>query len=167
MRKERNTLKLILFNLDALAAGIALVLAMLLLNANIIMRYVFTRPLLWAQEAEVGLLLWAIFLGGAYVYRRGANLNSNMVVNRFSSGTRFLIKLMVDFLVILSLAALTYGGILYVSHFMDEVMPVLGIPRFYVDGAIPCGFGLAFLYAVFFFIRDLLTAEVRKGDEDE
>lgn len=158
-------LKSLIRNIDALAAGAALLAALAVMIGNVIMRFFFRGPLVWAEDAAFALVFWAIFLGGAYVYRKGANLNSNMIVNRFSPNSRYLIKLFVDFLALLTLAVFTHLGALYVQYTAEQISAVSGFPLWIRSSAIPVGFGLSFLYAVYYFIRDLLTAELRKGEE--
>ena len=47
--KNKITLKTILTNLDAIITGLTLSICVVLVNANVIMRYFFNHPIHWAE----------------------------------------------------------------------------------------------------------------------
>ena len=52
-----------------------LMLAAVLINfGNVIGRYAFSKPIVWADEAMVFLQIWCVFLGAALVSRANAHL---------------------------------------------------------------------------------------------
>lgn len=68
-----------LFRLARTTAG-ALFLAAIALNfANIIGRYVFHKPIFWAEEIIVFGFVWCILLGAALVCREGEHLRVEIV----------------------------------------------------------------------------------------
>ena len=48
--KNKITLKGILTNLDAIITGTTLTICVILVNANVIMRYFFNNPIHWSEE---------------------------------------------------------------------------------------------------------------------
>ena len=69
--KNKITLKTILTNLDAIITGVTLSICVVLVNANVIMRYFFNHPIHWAEEVVTSLFVWTVFIGSAYVgYKR-------------------------------------------------------------------------------------------------
>ncbi|MDE2298181.1 MAG: TRAP transporter small permease, partial [Burkholderiales bacterium] len=54
------------------------------LLAGVIMRYVFDRPLPWADELASILFLWLANLGAAVALRRGTHMRTTALVSRWS-----------------------------------------------------------------------------------
>jgi TRAP-type C4-dicarboxylate transport system permease small subunit len=60
-------------------------LAAVALNvANVIARYVFARPIFWAEEILVFMVIWGVFLIAGSITYRGAHLNMDLLHARFS-----------------------------------------------------------------------------------
>ena len=47
----------------------------------VVMRYLFDRPVAWADELNIILLLWVMFLGGAFVLRDNEHVAFDIVWN--------------------------------------------------------------------------------------
>lgn len=58
--------KLILKNLDAAITCITLTICVILVNANVIMRYILNNPIHWSEEIVTSLFVWTVFIGSAY-----------------------------------------------------------------------------------------------------
>ena len=52
-------------------------------GANIVARYVFSRPIIWADELVVVLLLWVTFLTAAFVTQEREQVIFDLVYERF------------------------------------------------------------------------------------
>src|SRR3954453_7751104 len=52
-------------------------------GANIMARYVFSRPIIWADELVVVLLLWVTFLTAAFVTQEREQVIFDLVYERF------------------------------------------------------------------------------------
>ena len=68
--KKKITLKSILTNLDAIITGTTLTICVILVNANVIMRYFFNNPIHWCEEVVTSLFVWTVFIGSSYAYRK-------------------------------------------------------------------------------------------------
>ena len=55
--KKKITLKSILTNLDAIITGTTLTICVILVNANVIMRYFFNNPIHWSEEVVTSLFV--------------------------------------------------------------------------------------------------------------
>lgn len=60
------------------AAGLCLSAGVVLNFANVIARYVFEAPFIWADETLVFLMIWAVFLGAAIVTWEGQHLRVDL-----------------------------------------------------------------------------------------
>lgn len=157
------TFKSILLNLDAIITCVTLSLCTILVNANIFSRYLFNAPIYWAEEVATSLFIWTVFIGSAYAFRNHAHLGVDVLVKLLPENAKKGVSLVIDIIEILVLAMLTYVSVLYVMNSWQRVTDVLMMPRWYFSIAVPLGFGWSLLYAIYFFVMDLLG----KGKEGE
>ena len=60
----------------------------LILLAQVIMRYVFSRPLTWSEEAARFIFVYVSFIGISYAYRQKGHIRMEVVVNLFPQALR-------------------------------------------------------------------------------
>ena len=60
----------------------------LILLAQVIMRYVFSRPLTWSEEAARFIFVYVSFIGIIYAYRQTGHIRMEVVVNLFPQAVR-------------------------------------------------------------------------------
>ena len=161
--KKKITPRLILKNLDAIVTSVTLLSCVILVNANIIMRYFFSAPIKWSEEVVTGLFVWTCFIGSAYAYRRHEHLGVDILVKMLPGKAKKGVSLVIQIIEIAVLAMLFYVAAQYVMNSWHRVTDVLMMPRWYFSIAVPIGFGWSLLYAVYYFIQDLRG----KGKEDE
>ena len=185
--KKKSLIKRILTNLDAVICGVTLTLCVILVNANVIFRYFLNNPIKWTDEVVTGLFIWTVFMGSAYAHRKHAHLGVDIVVNLIHGKTRKTIEFVMDIIQILILILLTYISAQYVCNLIwkrgiifqqvDGVLKYVGqikytytdtlrIPKGYTGVAVPLGFGLSLIYAIYFFLRDRLHLIKAKGTEE-
>lgn len=74
--------------LTEIVGALAVALLVLLLFANIVAREVLSISLVWANEVSLALFAWAIFLGAAVAFSRGARIRFTFIVDRLPSHQR-------------------------------------------------------------------------------
>ena len=141
--KKKSLAMRILTNLDAVICGTTLTVCVVLVNLNVVFRYFLNNPIKWTDEVVTSLFIWTVFMGSAYAHRRHAHLGVDIVMNLIHGNARQVIEFVMDIIQILILALLTYTD-------------TLRIPKWYTGIAVPLGFGLSLIYAVYFFLRDRL-----------
>lgn len=161
--KKKITLKLIITNIDAVVTGTTLVLCTLLVNCNVLMRYIFKSPISWCEEVVTGLFVWTVFVGSAYAYRTHAHLGVDILVNLIPEKAEVVVKTVVEIIEMAVLAMLTYNSVQYVMNTLNKFTNVLRMPAWYISIAIPIGFGLSLIYSVYFMVTNLRNAIRGKG----
>ncbi len=175
--KKKSLSRRILSNFDAVICGTTLMICVILVNLNVIFRYFLNNPIKWTDEVVSSLFIWTVFMGSAYAHRKHAHLGVDIVVNLIHGNARKTIELVMDILQILILVLLTYtsaqyvcaliwkrgivfgtvdGVFQYVCKIKLTYTDTLRIPKWYTGIAVPLGFGLSLIYAVYFFLRDRL-----------
>ena len=185
--KKKSLARRILTNLDAFICGATLTLCVILVNLNVIFRYFLNSPIKWTDEVVTSLFIWTVFMGSAYAHRKHAHLGVDIVVNLVPNGPRKTIEFVMDIIQILILVLLTYISAQYVLNliFKRGIMfkiadgaftwgtikltktDTLRIPKWYTGIAVPLGFGLSFIYSIFFFLRDKLHLIKSKAPEEQ
>lgn len=185
--KKKSLAMRILTNLDAVICGTTLTVCVVLVNLNVVFRYFLNNPIKWTDEVVTSLFIWTVFMGSAYAHRRHAHLGVDIVMNLIHGPSRQVIEFVMDIIQILILALLTYisaqyvcnliwkrgiifqqvdGALKYVGQIKLTLTDTLRIPKWYTGIAVPLGFGLSLIYAIYFFLRDRLHLIKVKPQEE-
>jgi len=164
--QKKITIKGIVLNLDAIITCVTLSLCTILVNANIFTRYLFNTPIYWAEEVATSLFIWTVFIGSAYAYRIHAHLGVDVLVKLLPEKAKKGVGLVIDIIEIAVLAMLFWVSAQYVMNSWTRVTDVLMMPRWYFSIAVPIGFGLSLIYAVVFFVQDLLGKRKEEESND-
>lgn len=62
--------------------GVVMLCGVALNLANVIGRYALGKPIFWAEEVLVGMVIWGVFFGAAVVSWRGDHLNMDLFYAR-------------------------------------------------------------------------------------
>lgn len=161
--KKKVSLKYILQNLDAVITGVTLCACVVLVNLNVLMRYIFKSPLQWSEEIVTSLFVWTVFIGSAYAYRKHAHLGVDIVVNMLHGKTKEVLMFIVSIVELLILIMLTvicseyaYNLLFVRGVWKPAVTDILRIPKIFTGIAVPLGFGLSTIYSIYFMLTDRL-----------
>jgi C4-dicarboxylate transporter DctQ subunit len=72
----------------AVLAGILLVAAVLIVSAEIVMRYFFNKPQVWSVEVCEYILFILAFLGAPWLLKKGGHVSVDVVTERLSRRTQ-------------------------------------------------------------------------------
>lgn len=163
--KKKITLKSIVLNLDAIITCVTLSLCTILVNANIFSRYIFNKPIYWAEEVATSLFIWTVFVGSAYAYRNHSHLGVDILVKLLPEKAKKVTQFIISIIEMAVLAMLTYVSAQYVINSWNRTTDVLRMPRWYFSIAVPIGFGWSLLYSIVFFIQRLTGKTAKKEEE--
>lgn len=161
--KNKITLKTILTNLDAIITGVTLSICVVLVNANVLMRYFFNTPIHWAEEVVTSLFVWTVFIGSAYAYRKHSHLGVDILVNILPGKVKSVVKAVMSVVELLVLIMLTVISSQYVYHLIFSrsgklkvvMTDLLRIPKWWTGIAVPIGFGLSVIYSLYFMYKNV------------
>ena len=170
--KKKITLKLILTNLDAIITAVTLSICVVLVNANVIMRYFFNNPIRWAEEVVTSLFVWTVFIGSAYAYRKHSHLGVDILVNLMPPKMKAVVKSVMSVVELLVLTMLTVISSQYVYHLIFNragklkvvMTDMLRIPKWWTGIAVPIGFGLSVIYSVYFMVKGVRAYLAKKKE---
>ena len=171
--KHKITLKSIVTNLDAFITGVTLSICVVLVNANVIMRYFANHLLQWCEEIVTSLFVWTVFIGSAYAHRKHAHLGVDIVVNMIHGKAQRIVQVVMQFVELIILIMLTVISSQYVYHLIFSnsgkvkivLTELLRLPKWWTGIAVPIGFGLSTLYSIYFICRDVFHIGAKKSTE--
>lgn len=127
--------------LEAAFIGLALAFTSGLLFVNVVLRYVFLRPLPWAEEVTLYLMVWIVFVGGSVVMRTRGHIAVDVLPLLLSPRANRRLALAVTGAGILFLAALFYysGQHTLRVRSSGQLMPATLAPMWLAYLAMPVG----------------------------
>ena len=112
----------------------------LLVSTSIFFRYVLNNSITWSEEVAKYLMVWMVFVGAPVAMVQSRHIAIEMFPNLFRPRIRALIFLIVNLLIVLTMAFWTYRGFTYTVGGMSQVMSSFDkIPLGVVFASIPFG----------------------------
>lgn len=139
----------------AVAAGLMIIFAMLAVCVDVTLRHFFDRPMGWVLQFSEYVLLYAPFLGAAYVLRHDAHIRVDLLVGQLSDRAKVWFDLWASILGFGVTGVVTYVGYAVTLDHYQRAVPTLGtvrVPEFLIFIAVPLGtapFALEFLRKAF------------------
>ena len=112
----------------------------LIVSASIFFRYVLNDSITWSEEIAKYLMVWMVFVGAPVAMIQSRHIAIEIFPNLFRPRIRALIFLIVNLLIVLTMAFWTYRGFTYTVGGMSQVMSSFDkIPLGVVFASIPFG----------------------------
>ncbi|MBW2341053.1 MAG: TRAP transporter small permease [Deltaproteobacteria bacterium] len=125
---------------------------------QVVMRYVFSSPFMWAEEVARYLLVWISCLGSAYAVRKVMHINIVFVKNLFPDTIKTLMSISSHIIVMLFFVFCLYHGWIDSIEEWAQRTAAMQIPMTFPKLAIPVGFGLMVLFNTELLIEDIKGA---------
>ena len=135
---------------DAVAAGcmglaaVALGVIVAVNGANVIGRYFFGRPIAWAEELMLFLMIFIVFSGCAAVTWRQIHIRIDVVVSRFPERASRWTHWLVAAVSVLVMATIAWAGFAIVSllYAFDQRSDALDVPMWIPQSFVAAGMAL-------------------------
>jgi C4-dicarboxylate transporter DctQ subunit len=125
--------------LGTLALGTILVV----MAAQIVLRYVFNSSLIWSEEISRYLLIALVFVGTATAVREREHIVIDLIDRLIPAPALQVLKKTVDAVLAVYLMLVVYHSHTLVKMFINQPSSALQVPMGIPYAAIPLGFGLA------------------------
>ncbi|MBE0530226.1 MAG: TRAP transporter small permease [Rhodospirillales bacterium] len=115
---------------------------------EVVARYVFISPTIWAEELSRFIQIWATYLGAAYVLRHRHLIAIDLLTGRLGPTMRALSEALgLVFVAVFCGMAIVYGtGIVVESIQMGRATAtMLSVPQWMTESAVPIGFSILLL----------------------
>ncbi len=123
-------------------AGVMFLIAVAINIANVIARYVFAKPIFWAEEILVFIVIWTVFVVAGSITYRGAHLNMDLLHANFSPFWKRVVNSAIALVLIGSTLFTATQSWKVVSLYLrtGDVTPATGIPLILPHLALLFGF---------------------------
>ena len=112
----------------------------LIVSTSIFFRYVLNDSITWSEEIAKYLMVWMVFVGAPVAMIQSRHIAIEIFPNLFRPRIRALIFLIVNLLIVVTMAFWTYRGFTYTMGGMSQVMSSFDkIPLGVVFASIPFG----------------------------
>jgi TRAP-type mannitol/chloroaromatic compound transport system permease small subunit len=138
---------------------------MVVVTIEVVLRYGFDSPTLWAHETGQFLYGAYCILGGAYVLLHKAHVNMDILYVRLSVRMRAILDLFTSPLIFLYLGVMLWHGTIFAWKsvgVLEVSTSTWGPPVWPIKLMLPLGALLFLVQGIFGFIRNLITATTGK-----
>jgi TRAP-type C4-dicarboxylate transport system permease small subunit len=143
---------------EALAV-LTLVVITVLLLVNALGRYLFSSPLLWAEEVATSLVIWLTMFGVFITARRRELIRVRSFIEKLSPRAQHAIQVVTELISVVALAYLAWFGLDYLQTFGGDSTPFLGMSKGLFTAAIPIGSAVLALVVIIDLAQPLRSAE--------
>lgn len=135
---------------------------------EVIARYVFLSPTVWAEEMSRFFQIWATYLAAGYILKHRHLIRIELLIGRLGPRLRVGFEaLSLVFIGVFCFVAIFYGaGVVAESVAVGRATStMLAVPRWMTESAIPVGFGLLLVQCVIELLR-LWNGEVPPPEQE-
>lgn len=117
--------------------NILLFIMVIVVFAQVVIRYALNNPLAWSEEIARYILVWLTFLGAAYAMSKQAHVGVEVFVKLFPVKIQKGVLVLATFVSLFFFAIMIYQGYLFALRTMTQTSPVLHFPMGGVYSVIP------------------------------
>ena len=164
---EKSILRWIITNLGRLGCFLFLAVAVII-TFEVVMRFVFSKPTMWATELSSLLTIIASFLLFAYTLQEKGHTRVDFITAMLSRKSVYFLELFTTLLGLVYCGILVWYGtkMIQSSLVMEEVSQTLQIPLWIPQMFVPIGGGLMFLQLLKFLKNDLCKISTRHAPDE-
>lgn len=120
-----------------IVAGIAAMAIILFLQ--VVLRFVFSDPWVWAEEVSKIIFIWVSWLGISMGQKHGEHIKVTMLTERLKGNTQKSILILANVLSLIIIGVFLYYGIIVTSNIMTigSVTAALKFPRWLIYLSVP------------------------------
>jgi TRAP-type C4-dicarboxylate transport system permease small subunit len=122
-----------------------------MITYEVIARYVFLAPTIWAEEMSQFFQIWATYLAAAYVLKHRKLISIDTLVSHFSTKVQWFFDLFAySVIAIFCLVAIFYGSQILIESIQvgRSTSTMMAVPKWMTESAIPIGFTLLLLQTI-------------------
>lgn len=154
--------KKILFKIDDIVAAIVLIGVVVITIINVIFRYMFNAPILWAEEVALAFYVWLVFIGASSALKRNGHIGIDYFVEKLPYKMKGVTKYLRNFVIyFVFVYVFIFLGIKLTAQAGLKLTPALGVSYQWIDIAVPIGGVLLVIH----FTRGLIEASLVKSEE--
>ena len=144
-----------LSNLEEIVCGFFLVSMVGLVVVNVLLRFLFSYSITWAEEVSTICFVWSVFVGASAVYKHKMDIGIDVLILALPSSAQAYIRLLVSLLLLLINGYIFYMSIVFTSIAWVKPTAVLGVSSAVFNAALIVGFGMITFHTLGFIKSDI------------
>ena len=148
-------------NFEEIVCGCFLAFMVGLVITNVLLRFLFSYSITWAEEVSTICFVWLTFVGASAVYKHKMDVGIDMLVLKLPDTAQHYVRLAVSLVLLLINGYIFYMSIVFTSVAWGTPTAVLGVSSAVFNSALIFGFGLITWHTLRFLRDDFITA--RRG----
>ncbi len=133
---------------ENLINSVLLCTVLIVITAQIVMRYVFNRPLLWSEELSRYMYVWIAWAGCAFCVGTRSHICVPVIFDRFSARWKMILSVVGNLVVLAAMCYLIPVSVQYAVGQKAFKASTLPISRIWLYIALPSGFLLSAIQLV-------------------
>jgi TRAP-type C4-dicarboxylate transport system permease small subunit len=150
----------LLGNLEEIICGFFLVAMVSLVILNVLLRFIFSYSISWAEEVSTVCFVWSVFIGASAVYKHKMDVG---IIQRLPARGQSYVRLLVSILLLLINGYIFYMSVVFTVIAWSKPTAVLGVSSAIFNSALIVGFGLITFHTLRF-IREDFKAISDRGE---
>jgi C4-dicarboxylate transporter DctQ subunit len=146
----------------AVITGWVLFLIGMMLAYEVVARYFFTAPTVWAEELSRLFMVWAVFLGSSVLIQTDGHIRVTVVTEMLPDHVKRIVRFFAMCFVVMISGFVAWHGVPIAMNSFEvgrTTGSMMDIPSWWMQASVPIGFGLIFIQAVIKAIM-VLTGQV-------
>ena len=158
-----KSLKYYLDNFEEILCGFFLVFMVGLVIVNVLLRFLFSYSITWAEEVSTICFVWSVFIGASAVYKHKMDLGIDVLVLKMPATAQRYVRLLVSIILLLINGYIFYMSIVFTSVAWVKPTAVLGVSSAVFNAALIVGFGLISFHTLGFIRDDIRAIAAREA----
>ena len=136
----------------------------LVVGANVALRFSTNHSLPWSDESARYLMIWMTFGGAGLVLRTGGHVAITNLQDALPSLGQKLLRAGIALGLLVFFGFMVYVGIQYAQRMQYQVTPALRMPFLYVYAAMPVGFALLIAHLLLIARPFIMAGDYKRMD---
>jgi TRAP-type transport system small permease protein len=137
---------------------VILLLFVILSSLQVVMRYVFNKPLSWPEELSSILLVWLVFIGATAISKRDTHVKVEIIEEKASITINKYLNIFYYTIIIIYLLFLIIGGLDLFQKLQFARTPALRLPIKWISIVVPITSAIMSIY----FLRHIVKIIINK-----
>jgi TRAP-type C4-dicarboxylate transport system permease small subunit len=142
-------------NFEEILCSVFLVTMIVLVIANVFLRYLFSYSIFWAEEVATICFVWCVFVGASATYKHKMDMGIDVLITKMPAKIEKSIRFAVSLVLLTINGYIFYMAIVFTNIAWVKPTAVLGISSAAVNSALIVGFGLITFHTIRFLVRDI------------
>ncbi|MEI4768132.1 TRAP transporter small permease [Psychrobacillus sp. FJAT-51614] len=154
----------LLIKIGAYISGFFIIITTVMIFFEIISRWLFNKPTIWATELSIYAIIGSCFLGSAYAVRTYSHITVDLLINNVNDRMKTILAYISNAMGLVFSIIFTYYGFHHVMKTMElgvTSSSLLRIPMYLPEMFLPVG-GVLLCLA---FVLQIIDGGIHKGGE--